>query len=223
MYRESITETPRITTQSYDYKRLIREPGKTYVVGEVTMCQNQDNTVGDTVHLSKQNHDTNTKLNDIYNRLTDICSCVGISIEDAKRNRLFEIVAGVNTPEEINKLSENEINEIISTIDETFSFILNPKARARSVIRGIPFIGKKIAGKTSDNDIQRLAAEAKNRIIIKKQGISRRRQAWFEFTHKDLSEKIKKYLPTDKEPTTEDFKNAGIQLKRRILLIFHKN
>ena len=212
MSRESITSNTPVTTQSYDYKKPIRESGKTHQVCEVTMCRNHDNTTGDTAHFTSQNNDTNTKLNDIYNRLTNICACVGISIEDAKRNRLFEIVAGVNTQEEINKLSEDEINRIISTIDETFSFMLNPKARAKSVIRKIPFIGEKLAGKTTDEDIQRLAAEAKNRIIIKKHGISRRKQAWFELTHKNLSEKIQKYLPTDREPSTEDFKNAGIQL-----------
>ena len=206
-----------VVTESYDYRRLINEPSRYTEVRNIPMCNNNNDRMEDSVTISYKNTTQSIKLNNIYSRLTDICACVGITIEDAKRNKIFETIAGINSPEEINNLNEKEIEEIISTIDETFSFILNPKARAKSIIKKIPLIGNKIVGKISDEEILRLASEVKNRMSIKKQGISRREQAWFELTHKNLSAKIQKYLPENKELTDEDYKNAGIQLFKDML------
>ena len=95
-----------VVTESYDYRRLINEPSRYTEVRNIPMCNNNNDRMEDSVTISYKNTTQSIKLNNIYSRLTDICACVGITIEDAKRNKIFETIAGINSPEEINNLNE---------------------------------------------------------------------------------------------------------------------
>lgn len=165
----------------------------------------EKNWLGDS--FTKNSTDEKRKLRNRYKQVAACCSRIGITYEQAKRLKILERIAGVDTEEELNNLSDEEFNEVVSAMEEAYGWRLNTAKKTKHLIKSIPILGK-IMGKyvfreksneLSDETVETLISSAKRRKILAKNDISVRQQWKYDKFSKNIATKINKIMPEESD------------------------
>lgn len=147
--------------------------------------------VGDQVNTSNGQR----TIDQVYQKISEICVEYRMSIEDVKKAQLLENIAGCSS-EDLVKLSDNELNEVITALK---------KALTRDW---------KVFWKNRDlEDIKEIAKDANAQLVRQRTGGSWLGQKWHNLVSSD--ESITKFLENiDSLPKEEKIKKYAEALKK---------